>query len=53
MSEREKRMIEELGSGYRSLVRMMDLLQELQSDVKDMKTKLQEMENRKCGCHAE
>lgn len=37
---------------YRSQVRLLDLVLDLERDVKDLKKRLKELEGRKCGgCH--
>lgn len=49
-----KELLTGTAAGYRAMVRVIDLILELQKDVADLKQRLTEMENRKCGCnHAE
>lgn len=44
-----KELLTGAASGYRSLVRAIDMILELQKDVADLKKQLSELENRKCG----
>lgn len=44
-----KELLAGAASGYRSMVRLIDLILELQKDVADLKQQLSELEKRKCG----
>ena len=47
-----KELLTGLSENYRCQIRLLDVILELEKELRDMKKRLKELENRKCGgCH--